>query len=224
MKIITVHSPGGENVSMTKRIGRLLALTGVCVGVSLAVPRGASAQGKIELTPFAGMFYTLTNMTGDVFQDQTNWTARQLTTGTFGGRLAFWLTNTMGIEGAANYSASGFKVENPAGDTVFFGKGNILSASARLLYRPARTNLHAIIGAGIVHRGGTVWKGTDKLTKPAVTLGLGVRAAVSPKFALNLNAETNIYSFDPDGSQTFYKSKMQADIIVTIGIPLALGH
>ena len=209
---------------MTNRIRRLMSLTGLITVASFAAPRGVAAQGKIELTPFAGMYYTLTTMADDIFQDGSNWDVRQLTAGAFGGRLAFWVSNTMGVEAAGTYSKSGVRISNSAGDSLFFGKASLLSASARLLYRPARTNLHAIIGLGVVHRGGDSWQGTDKLTKPAVTAGFGVRAAVSPKFALNLNAEANIYSFDPDGSQAFFKSKTQADVIVTIGIPLTLGH
>jgi opacity protein-like surface antigen len=209
---------------MTNRMGRVLALIVLTAGVGLGTPRDVAAQGKIELTPFAGMYYTLTTMADDIFQDGSNWTARQLTAGAFGGRLAYWVSNAMGIEAAGTYSKSGVRIANSGGDSLFFGQGTLISASARLLYRPARTNLHAIIGAGIVHRGGDAWQGGEKLTKPAVTLGLGVRAAVSPKFALNLNAEGNVYSFDIDGSGSTFSSKMQADVTVTIGIPLTLGH
>jgi len=58
-----------------------------------------------------------------------------------------------------------------------------------------------------------------------------VRASVTPKFALNLSAELNFYSFDPRLATTTSPapnssngSKLQADLLVTIGVPITLSH
>ena len=215
---------------MIKRLGRLLMITGGLVGASLAVPSAAQAQGKIELTPFVGNYYPLLTMTDD-FGGQppnffTDWTARQVNAVAFGGRLTFWVSNTIGIEAAGAYNGSAPKLTSPDDSTTFFFKGNIITASGRFLYRPPRLNLHFILGGGIVKRGGAAWEGPNlQLTKPAGIVGIGVRAAVSPKFALNVSAEMNVYPFDIDGSSgTVNSSKLQADLLVSIGVPIALSH
>ncbi len=190
---------------------------------SLAWPATASAQGKFVLTPFVGNYYALTKMANDAFQDGSNFELKQLSAVAFGGRLAIWLSPTIGVEAAATFNQS--KPQLLSGDSVSFTfKGNILLASGRLLYRPARTNLNLIIGGGIAKRGGEGWQGGDtKLTSPAVVAGMGVRAAVTPNFALTVNVEGNFYSFDFDGSGPNGK-KMQADLVVSIGVPITLGR
>ncbi|HXJ30596.1 MAG TPA: hypothetical protein VNG35_08155, partial [Gemmatimonadales bacterium] len=75
---------------------------------------------------------------------------------------------------------------------------------------------------------GTFWKNehandTTKVTSPAAILGAGVRASVTPKFALNVSLEANIYSFDPDGNATAMKSKLNADVLLSIGVPITLS-
>jgi hypothetical protein len=189
---------------------------------SLALPATALAQGKFVLTPFVGNYYTLTTMATDAFQDGSNFELRQLSAVAFGGRLAVWLSPTLGVEASATFNKS--KPQLQSGDSVSFTfKGNILLASGRLLYRPARTNLNLIIGGGIAKRGGEAWEGGEKLTAPAIVAGLGVRAAVTPNFALTVNVEGNFYSFDFDGSGPNGK-KMQADLVVSIGVPITLGR
>jgi hypothetical protein len=221
---------------MIKRLGRLLVITGGLVGASLAVPSAVEAQGKIELTPFVGNYYALLTMADDVFggispfdstpdPEFSNWKGRQVSAVAFGGRLTFWISNTIGVEAAAGYARSNVRLSSPGETlTLTFNKGDVLAASGRLLYRPGRLNLHFILGGGIVHRGGETWKGTGKLTRPAGTLGLAARAAVSPKFALNVSAEANVYPFDIDGSGTTNSSKLQSDLVVSIGVPIALSH
>lgn len=189
---------------------------------SLAMPATASAQGKFVLTPFVGNYYALTKMATDAFQDGSNFELKQLSAVAFGGRLAIWISPTIGVEAAATFNQS--KPQLLSGDSVSFTfKGNVLLASGRMLYRPARTNLNLIIGGGIVKRGGDAWQGGEKLTAPAIVAGLGVRAAVTPSFALAVNVEGNLYSFDFDGSGPNGK-KMQADIVVSIGVPITLGR
>ena len=190
---------------------------------SLALPATASAQGKFVLTPFVGNYYTLTKMASDAFQDGSNFELKQLSAVAFGGRLAIWLSPTIGVEASATFNQS--KPQLQSGDSVSFTfKGNVLLASGRMLYRPARTNLNLIIGGGIAKRGGEAWQGGDaKLTSPAVVAGMGVRAAVTPNFALTVNVEGNFYSIDFDGSGPNGK-KMQADLVVSIGVPITLGR
>ena len=230
---------------MIKRIGRGLTLAGILAGAAAAVPSAAHAQGKIELTPFIGSYYALSKMCTDCNNngDGSNLKAQQLSAFALGGRLSYWISNTIGIEGAFTYTPS--HAQERADITSNFGlaisgKGRIMQASGRLLYRPQRTNLHFIVGAGIVSRGDTVWQAFKdnspdgvgaKKTSVAGILGVGVRASVTPKFALNLTAEANLYSFDPrlaavtsPAPNSANGGKLQADLLVSVGIPITLSR
>jgi hypothetical protein len=220
---------------MIKRLGRLLVIPGVLLGTTLVTPGATSAQAKFEVTPLLGSFYPLTKMCTDCNNDGSDLRGRLVNSAAFGGRLTYWISSTLGLEAFGGYTPS--RIEVSTSDTTGFSfgasaKGTILLASGRLLYRPARTNLHFIVGGGIVRRGGDVWKlakdsADAKLTSPAAILGIGVRAAVTPKFALIITAEGNFYSFDPKlgpFSDPGNGSKLQTDILVSIGVPIGLSH
>ena len=219
---------------MIRRIRRPVAMAGLLLASAVVTPSAARAQAKFELTPFVGSFYPLAKMCSDCGNNGSNVRGQLLSSAAFGGRLTYWFSPTMGFEASGAYSPS--RIQVSAQDTSgfvlgFSAKGNVLLLNGRFLYRPQRTNLHFIIGGGIVRRGGDAWtrqhdsSGT-KLTSPAAILGLGVRAAVTPKFALTVSAEGNFYSFDPklgpSGNDSNGK-KLQADFIVSVGVPITLS-
>jgi len=219
---------------MIRRMRGTVAIAGLVLASSVATPGAARAQAKFELTPFVGSFYPLAKMCSDCNKDGSNVRGQLLSSAVLGGRFTYWFSPTMGLEANGAYTPS--RIQVSAADTTGFvlgasAKGSVLLMNGRLLYRPARTNLHFIIGAGIVHRGGNVWKtahdsaGT-KVTSPAGILGIGVRAAVTPKFALNVSAEGNFYSFDPMLGPSGNRSnggKLQADFVVAVGVPITLS-
>jgi hypothetical protein len=218
---------------MTNRISRLVALMGAAASITAMTARPASAQAKAELTPYVGSFYALSSMCSDCLGDGSNLRGRLQNSAAIGGRFNYWISNSLGIEAAGTFTPS--RIEVSAQDTTGFAlaasaKGNVLIASGRLLFRPARTNLHFILGGGIVHRGGDLWKEAHdsdnvKITSPAAIIGIAVRAAVTPKFALSIAAEDHLYSFDPQSSLAGTPgSKLQSDLLVTIGVPIALSH
>jgi hypothetical protein len=181
-------------------------------------------------------------MCTDCNKDGSDVTGHQVGAFAVGGRLSYWISNTIGIEGSFTYAPS--RAEERADVSGFglavSGKGRLMLASGRVLFRPQRTNLHFIVGAGIVSRGDTVWQAFKenspdgvgaKQSSVAGILGAGVRASVTPKFALNVAAELSFYSFDPrlatvtsPTPNSANGSKLQADLLVTIGIPIALSH
>jgi hypothetical protein len=222
-----------------KRIGRVVAMGAALTTAFLAMPQRARAQAKFEVTPAAGSYYPLANVCTDCNNnnDGSNFVGKQLNSFAVGGSLSYWISNTLGV--AAFFGWAPSRVEESEQDTLGLGisagtsiKGNIILANARLLFRPARTNLHFIVGGGIVKRGGDFWKfikdnSNAKLTSPAGILGVGVRASVTPKFALNVNAEGYFYSFDPKfgvGTDPSNGSKLQTDLLVTVGVPIAIGR
>jgi hypothetical protein len=218
---------------MMNRIGRIVALTGIAAIVAAVTPRLARAQGKVELTPYIGSFYALSSMCSDCLGDGSNLRGRLQNSAVIGGRFSYWISNTMGLEASGAFTPS--RIEVSASDTTGFAlaasaKGNVMILSGRLLFRPSRTNLHFIVGGGIVHRGGDLWKqahdsGGVKTTSPAGIIGISVRAAVTPKFALSVTAEDHLYSFNPESELGGTPgSKLQSDLVISIGVPIALSH
>ena len=217
-------------MSKTRRIGQIVVLA-----ASLLTPRAVRAQGKVEFTPFLGSFYALAKMCSDCNNDASDVRGRLQNSAAFGGRISYWLSRTVGLEAVGMFTPA--RIELSAQDTTGFAlaasaKGTVLIASARFLYRPARTNLHFIVGAGMVRRGGDTWKfahdsvGT-KTTSPAGVIGIAVRAAVTPKFALLISAEDHLYSFDPmlgPGGNESNGSKLQSDLLISIGVPITLAR
>ncbi|MGH7613636.1 MAG: hypothetical protein ACREMW_06295 [Gemmatimonadales bacterium] len=223
---------------MIKRLGRLLAIPGVLLGATLATPRAAGAQAKFEVTPFLGSFYALAKLCTDcnANNDGSNFEGRQLNSAVFGGRLSYWVSRTIGVEAAFGYTPSRVEeredLAQPGFSQAVSATGTIMMVNGRLLFRPARTNLHFILGGGIVSRSGELWKllkdnqGT-KLTSVGGVLGMGVRASVTPRFSLNISAEANLYSFDPTfgvGADPSNGSQLQADLLVSVGVPIALSR
>jgi len=204
------------------------ALTVLGLAAASGVTAPAHAQYVAELTPFFTSYYPLANVAdfGDVSE-------RQSAAPGGGARLTFWVSPTIGIEAAGSYVASGTKLTSTNTD-VNVGvslSGTIMTATGRVVFRPARTNLYLLVGGGMVKRGGDTWNPdltgvlTESLTNFGGVVGFGARANVTPKFALNVTVESMLYSSDPDGSDgTTYESKFQSDIYVSIGIPIGFGR
>jgi hypothetical protein len=118
---------------------------------------------------------------------------RQTPAPVLGGRFTFWLGSSFGIEAAGSFALSGtrFVSDNATGGAGFSLAGTLITGSGRLLYRPARTNLHLLIGAAWC-RGAAI----PGLRQHHVqnghrgVVGFGVKASVTLKFALNIGVES----------------------------------
>ena len=214
----------------TSLVRTMLLAGGVC-SAGLAAPAALRAQAKLELVPFFASYYALTNVAEftDPGPPVITYTERQTSAPGVGARLRYWTSPKLGIEGAVSYSWSGSRfASDETSDVGSSGlPGTLVHASGRVLYRPARTNLHLMVGAGVVSRGGKTWDFDfiDQKTEFAAVLGFGVRATVTPKLALEIGLEADLYQADPDGSDDgTYEPKFQTDLLVTIGIPFALAR
>ena len=207
-------------------MSKATCLAAIACVVGAALPTSAAAQ--FEFTPFFASYYALTNVDDDAGGGAKE---KQTAAPAVGLRLTYWLGSSIGIEAAGSFAPSGTRFPSDAigggGPSL---SGTLITASGRFLYRPARTNLHLFLGGGMVTRGGDTWDpdlfpqvGLTKLTNITGVAGFGVRAAITPKFALNVSVETHVYSFNPDGNNTAYDSSIQADIYVAIGVPISFG-
>lgn len=196
-------------------------------------PRTAQAQG-ITFTPYVGSFYALSSFV-DIDIGGEKLTVDQSNTAVFGARVSFPITGTMSLEGAFGYSKSDviLRITNSCVDssnTLFDCStnfsGSVITGSGRILFRPRRSNLNFILGAAYVKHGGDAWDdpSTSETSDIGGVVGFGLRANITPRFTLVLTAEANIYSFDPDGSDTLFDSKTQTDLMFSVGVPIALSH
>ena len=222
------------------RFVRLAALTAGMALTAVVGPRPAVAQG-ITFTPFVGSLYTLSkyfdadiDLSNFGGSGTANFTMEQTNTVAFGARLAMPIGATFSVEGAGSYSSSevrftGTDAAAPGVDLATNLKGSVITGSLRGVYRPRRSNLNIIGGLAVIHHGGEAWDfdTNETLTNIGGVVGFGLRAQVTPRFALNITAEAFLYSFDPDESNDtqngFFESKMQSDLIVSIGIPIQLS-
>jgi hypothetical protein len=206
-------------------VSKAFGLAAIACMVGAALPRPAAAQ--FEITPFFASYYAVTKL-DDAVAGNSNVSEKQFAAPGFGARLTFWLGSSIGIEGAGSFAFSGtrFVSSGTAGPAVGASlSGTIISGTGRFLWRPPRTNFHLLLGGGIVSRGGDTWDFAfiEKKTNVTGVVGFGVRAAITPKLALNVTVESNIYQADPDGDGNEYDGKMQADIYVAIGVPISFG-
>lgn len=206
------------------------------VGGAIALqPAPVAAQAKLELTPFFASYYGVQNVTDDADNDGSGVQVKQIPAPGVGGRLTFWISPTLGVEAAGTYAWSDVRLffDDPVQPVGFSLGGSIVLASGRVLYRPPRSNFHVLAGVGLVSRSGDFWKfyeeqitgqPIDKLSTVAGVLGFGARAAVTPKIALNVTAEGYLYGLNPEsgGNPIWDKTNTQIDVLVSIGIPIAL--
>lgn len=203
--------------------------------VLAGVAAPAAAQAKLEVMPVFASYYGTMTITDDADNNGTGTKLKHIPGAGFGGRLTYWFSQTLGAEASGTYAWSGVRIfsDDPTFTASLSLGGNILLATGRVLYRPPRSNFHLLGGLGVVSRSGEFWDfvrdnigggSLEKLSTVSGVLGFGARAAVTPKLALNVEAEAYIYKFDPQsaGAPLFNKTNTQVDVLVTIGVPLAL--
>ncbi len=206
-------------------VSRALALG---LGALLA-PALLSAQLRTEVTPFAASYYGVTHLgEGDAGLFSGNpFTIDQDNAFALGGRITLPIGAQLAVEGEFVYSMSGLSVTEKDGvgpgiDGGISQNGSVIFGSLRAVYSPRRSNLFLLAGPAVVTRGGDAWDGVDKgdITDIGGVIGLGIRANVTPRFRLNITAESYLYSFNGGGPD----SKFQSDILVSIGVPIAIGR
>ena len=203
-----------------------VATCALALGAVALVPGAVTAQQRTEITPFVASYYHLTHLgegdagliTGNPFTiDQKNAFA-------FGGRITVPIGARVSVEGEFAYSMSGVTIEEEdiGGNGINGGisqDGSIIYGSLRAVINPRRSNLFLLAGPAVIARGGDAWDGVDGTTDFGGVVGFGFRANVTPRFRVNFTAESYLYSFSTEGSD----SKFQSDILVSLGIPISLG-
>jgi hypothetical protein len=215
--------------------------------VSLAVAplaRTAGAQ-SVEIEPFLGSYLPMLSW-GELRERDATSTFSQTVGVLAGARLKFTVSNSLGLEVGGSYVNTGWIQDRSGNSSTTAGsnvgislRGRMLEADARATFRPRRTNVFGIAGLAFQTRGGRAW---DESIWPsaeptvynksnlAAVLGVGLRAAASSMVRTDVTAELHLYNASRVDrgfafvNSTFENKKLQADLLVTVGIPITISQ
>jgi hypothetical protein len=199
---------------------RALILAPFVIACLLGASR-ADAQIKLEITPFFTSYYSTNDLR---FIDKDNLERQEAGPG-IGTGLAWRFSEIWSVEAQGAYVLSRVVQRNT--ELINFeppDAGNLVLANARVVFQPRRFKMYLTAGAGIIKRGGDAWElpGLEETQVIEGILGVGMRAAVVPNRWVRFGVEMHMYNTDPDGVGDYYTSRMQRDVYVTIGMPIAL--
>lgn len=183
------------------------------VATTAATP--LSAQGGVELTPWAGAYIPTSNSLGSLDQD----IERDVSV-VGGARLSFWGTGMLGFEVTGGYAPAkiGDETINETGNT------DLLLASGRLLLAlsPVSNKVGFYIAGGpaLLTRGSNPFDDDRSSTDIGGVLGLGFRfgGGENSRVGFRIDLEDYLYNGDFGGGDDF-----QNDIVASLGVSIALG-
>jgi hypothetical protein len=208
------------------------------IAASFVLPSVAAAQNKFSVTPWVGSYFAISKFYDDNLDltviggtGTAAITVSQNNTAMFGLRVSVPIGATLAAEGSFGYAKSDvfFRIANaqPPFDLSDTDKGSVIIGSVRAVIKPRRSNLSIVLGGILVNHGGSFWDDPSfdgKKTSFGGVVGFGLRANVTPRFPIDIRAEANLYSFNPDkgdnASLGFFPGKFQQDLVFSVGIPL----
>ena len=203
----------------------------VRIAIAALAPAIASAQVKLEVTPFFTSYYAA-SLTAKPAPDTTE---RQEAGPGLGALVTYRFNNIVGVQGSYTYVFSGIIPKYPPAAGLVSNSnqalpGRVSFAALRATVQPRRSNYFLAGGVGLVQRSGKAWHvpGLDHLSSTVASLGFGIRARVTPSLAFNIGVDGNFYYSDPDGEEKaggvghYYQRRLQRDVLVSIGVPYAL--
>lgn len=216
-----------------------LRLALAAIAACFVLPSAAAAQNKFSVTPWVGSYFAISKF----YDDDLDLTViggtgtaaidvSQNNTAMFGLRVSVPIGATLAAEGSFGYAKSDvfFRIEDPQGtgfDLSNTESGSVIIGSVRAVIKPRRSNLSIVLGGILVNHGGSFWDDPSfdgKKTSFGGVVGFGLRANVTPRFPIDIRAEANLYSFNPDkgdnASLGFFPGKFQQDLVFSVGIPL----
>ncbi len=191
-----------------------IAGLGAAAILTTTVAPVASAQGGVELAPWAGIYVPTSNS----FSTLTDDFSRDVSV-IGGARLTFWGTGHLGFEVTGGYAPA--KV---GGATINETNTNLLLANARVLLAltPVTNKVGVYLGGGgaLLTRGRNTFDDDRSSTDLGGTVGLGFRfgSGDNSRVGLRLDIEDYLYNGDFGGGNDF-----QNDIVTSLGVSIALG-
>jgi hypothetical protein len=196
-----------------KLLPKIAGLGAVAILTTTVAPV-ASAQGGVELAPWAGIYVPTSNS----FSTLTDDFSRDVSV-IGGARLTFWGTGHLGFEVTGGYAPA--KV---GGATINETNTNLLLANARVLLAltPVTNKVGVYLGGGgaLLTRGRNTFDDDRSNTDLGGTVGLGFRfgSGNNSRVGVRLDIEDYLYNGDFGGGNDF-----QNDIVTSLGVSIALG-
>ncbi len=193
--------------------------------VSLAAP--LQGQVQVGLSTFAGGFLPV----GELFDElrlagQIIANVSQDPGAGIGGRVTVWMSR-FAIDVEAGYAFSNADLPKAIIDlgldnsaSVFVGSVNVLYVVFQAPFSPLR--IYVSGGGGLVSRSGDFFDIFEGTTDVAGTLGIGLRFGLSRATQLRFDVRDYISSFAPTRRDEAFDSKLQNDLIATIGLEFVL--
>lgn len=188
--------------------------------------RPAEGQWKFGLTPSFVSYFPMARLV-----DSVGFTEKQANAPMLGLRATYWIGRQVALEAGAAVTSS--KIVTEASGQLLTGsvtnkdRGTLIFSSLRVVFKPARSNFFGFVGPSLILRRGSAWPVASFPDRDNVggVIGLGARSEVTSSLSLWVSAEVHLYSADFDGSGIsgrYYSRTLQSDVLVTIGVPIAI--
>jgi hypothetical protein len=205
----------------TAMSGRIVRTCAAVVIAALAMPLASlDAQGGFELTPFVGAFVPLSDV-----MDQNDAQVKHQPNVVGGARATMRGSGRMRFEGVL--AVAGGKVTGTQGSSEPEVEGRIILASVRALWSLGAGNgaaaWHLTTGLGILSRGSNAYEPLDGTTDIGAVVGIGTRARIGERWSLRVDLEDNISSAEFELGGASSGSKLQNDLMLSVGLVIPLG-
>lgn len=206
----------------TAKSARRTRAWAVVVAAALTTPPASlQAQDGIELTPFIGAFVPLSNVmeqNGAEVKHQPNLAGGlRMTTGG-AGRMRF--EGVVAVAGGAVKGTSGLSEPEV--------EGRVILASVRALWGlgagGGAAAWHLTTGIGVLSRGAYAYESLDGTTDIGAVIGIGTRARIGDRWSLRIDLEDNISSAEFELGGASSGSKLQNDLMLSVGLAIPLGN
>lgn len=225
-----------------------LSVVTAMISMSVTVTDPAAAAGRFSLGLLGGLGLPEKSLidasapvegVGDNPPDNFVY-VKQRSSVAFGVRADYWLTPRAGVEAEVALLSSKGDLRaaffDPADGSVQFG---VLDESAKATYfgflvnyaviQPALDPLKVYLSAGVgaVHRSGKLFTELLEIktgTDIGFVGGVGLQYSVGPGLAFRTDLRDYVTSYDPEVPDTgsFYKSKTQHDLMLSVGLDFIL--
>lgn len=181
---------------------------------------GQSHKGKVEFSTFSGAFMATANVVDESIPGIGTVVAKHQTALAFGGRLTYWLSDGIGIEGGLAYTGSDLKGREF--QTSGSLNANLLYSSARVVLGYGKTN-RLQLGAGFAFRTSS-YDFVEGDTHATGVLSASLIFPLSKKLALRIDVEDYIHNVQWTLGNFLTQQIMQNDIVVGAGFSVSAGR
>lgn len=198
--------------------------TRTCLSVAalLVLGFGSANAQRVSLTPDIGIYVPTTQLVSLASGQSTAFLEQQISL-SVGGKLDFWFTDRLGIQGTGTYAPS--QLSAGAGGIGASTGANLFIGSGRLTYYVLpRSGLLSFLvngGVGWLKRSGEAYDGVEDTSDITGTVGAAIGLRLGPLFSLRVSGESYLYK--PDfvaATLTDVATQNDFNLSIGVGVPL----